>query len=116
MLITACPSIILSKVTEISYLSGSLKLTLIVLFLAGMNSAYSSVSSKVCSATTKVCVSNVTNELTVKDEELLQACKDCCSLSQAHTPGSVAGSIKGCIPRCQKSCEKAYKKAISKIK
>ena len=94
-------------------------LALIVLFLVDVNSAFSlpgQVSSKVCSATTKVCVSNITNELTAKDEELLQACKDCCSLSQAHTPGSVAGSIKGCIPRCQKSCEKAYKKAISKIK
>ena len=94
-------------------------LALIVLFLVDVNSAFSlpgQVSSKVCSATTKVCVSNITNKLTAKDEELLQACKDCCSLSQAHTPGSVAGSIKGCIPRCQKSCEKAYKKAISKIK
>ena len=93
-------------------------LTLIVLFLIGINSAFSlpsQVSSKVCSATTKVCVSNVTNELTVKDEELLQACKDCCSLSQVHAPSSVKDSIKGCIPRCQKSCEKAYKKAIAKI-
>ena len=91
-------------------------LTLIVLFLAGMNSAYSSVSSKVCSATTKVCVSNVTNELTVKDEELLQACKDCCGASQINTPSSVKGAFKGCTPRCEKSCEVAYKKAIKKNK
>ena len=93
-------------------------LTLIVLFVVDINSAFSlpnQVSSKVCSATTKACVSNITNELTVKDEELLQACKDCCSLSQAHAPSSVKGSIKGCIPRCKKSCEKAYKKAIAKI-
>ena len=93
-------------------------LTLIVLFLSEINSAFSlsgQVSSKVCSATRKVCVSNVTNELTVKDEELLQACKDCCSLSQVHTSSSIKNSIKGCIPRCQQSCEKAYKKAIAKI-
>ena len=73
------------------------------------------VSSKVCSATTKVCVSNVTNKLTAKDEELLQACKDCCSASQINTPSSVKGAFKGCTPRCNKSCEKAYKKEIAKI-
>ena len=92
--------------------------SLIILFLANNNSAFSlpsQVNSKVCSATTKACVSNVTNELTVKDEELLQACKDCCSLSQAHAPGSIKGAIKSCIPRCQKACAKAYKKAIAKI-
>jgi len=93
-------------------------LALIVLFLVDINSAFSlpgQVTSKVCSATTKVCVSNVTNELTVKNEELLQACKDCCSLSQAHTPNSIKNDIKDCIPRCKKGCEKAYKKAIAKI-
>ena len=67
------------------------------------------VNSKICSATTKVCVSNVTNKLTAKDEELLQACKDCCTI----TP-TISGA-KGCIPRCQKKCEKAYKKEIAKI-
>ena len=66
------------------------------------------VSSKVCSTTTKVCVSNVTNKLTAKDEELLQACKNCCTI----TP-TIAG-VKGCIKRCQTSCEKAYKKEIAK--
>ena len=93
-------------------------LILIVLFLVDINAAFSfpgQVTSKVCSATSKVCVSNVTNELTVKDEELLQACKDCCSLSQAHTPSSIKNDIKGCVPRCQKDCEKAYKKAIAKL-
>ena len=94
-------------------------LALVVLFLVNINLAFSlpaQLSSKVCSATTKVCVSNVTNELTVKDEELLQACKDCCSLSQTNAPNSVANSIRSCVPRCQKSCAKAYKKAIAKIK
>ena len=93
-------------------------LTLIVLFLVDVNSAFSlpsQINSKVCSATTKVCVSNVTNELTVKDEELLQACKDCCSASQINTPSSIKGAFKGCIPRCEKSCVTAYKKAIAKI-
>ena len=90
-------------------------LVLIVLFLVNVNPVFSSVASKVCNATTKACVSNVTNELTVKDEELLQACKDCCSLSQTHAPSSIKGVFKGCTPRCQKSCEKAYKKAIAKI-
>ena len=93
-------------------------LVLIVLFLVDINSAFSlpsQITSKVCNATTKACVSNVTNELTVKDEELLQACKDCCSLSQVHAPSSVKGAFKGCTPRCQKSCETAYKKAIAKI-
>ena len=69
----------------------------------------SGVSSKVCSVTTKVCVSNVTNKLTAKDEELLQACKNCCTI----TP-TIAGT-KGCIPRCQKSCAAAYKKEIAKL-
>ena len=94
-------------------------LVLIVLFLADINPAFSlpgQVTSKVCSVTTKVCVSNVTNELIVKDEEFLQACKDCCSASQINTPSSVKDAFKGCTPRCQKSCEKAYKKAIAKIK
>ncbi len=69
-----------------------------------------SASSKVCNATTKVCVSNVTNPLTVKDEELLNACKQCCTI----TP-TIAG-VKGCIPRCQKSCTTAYKKELAKAK
>ena len=90
-------------------------LSLIVLFLAGGHTAFSSdINSTVCNATTKVCVSNVTNPLTVKDEELLQACKDCCSASQINTPDSVKGAFKGCVPRCKKSCEKAYKKAVAK--
>ena len=68
-----------------------------------------SASSKVCNATTKVCVSNVTNKLTVKDEALLQACKECCT-------GAQLLSVKGCTNRCQTSCEKAYKKVTSKKK
>ena len=72
------------------------------------------VSSKVCNATTKVCVSNITNDLTVKDEALLQACKDCCDASQINTPNSIKGAFKGCVPRCKKSCEVAYKKAVKK--
>ena len=91
-------------------------LGLIGLFLAGINSAYSSVASKVCSATTKVCVSNITNELTAKNEELLQACKDCCSASNFNTPSSIKGAFKGCVPRCEKSCASAYKKVIKKMK
>ena len=69
-----------------------------------------SAASKVCNATTKVCVSNVTNPDTVKDEELLNACKQCC------TGAPTIAGVKGCIPRCQKSCEKAYKKVTSKKK
>lgn len=88
---------------------------LIILFLVNTNSAYSSIASKVCNATTKVCVSNITNDLTVKDEELLQACKDCCSASQINTPSSIKGAFKGCTPRCEKGCTTAYKKAIKKI-
>ena len=83
----------------------------ISLLSAGMNSAYAysgQVDSKICSATTKACVSNVTNDLTVKDEELLNACKQCCTI----TP-TIAG-VKGCIKRCQQSCTKAYKKEIAK--
>ena len=91
-------------------------LSLVVLFSAGSNAVFSSdISSKVCSATTKVCVSNITNSLTVKDEELLQACKDCCDASQINTPSSVKGAFKGCVPRCSKSCVKAYKKAVAKL-
>ncbi len=90
-------------------------LSLIVLFLAGSNAAFSvDISSKVCNATTTVCVSNVTNPQTVKDEELLQACKDCCSASQFNTPSSIKGAFKGCVPRCEKSCTVAYKKALGK--
>ena len=93
-------------------------LALIVLFFVGINSAHSvsgQVTSKVCNATSKVCVSNITNDLTVKDEELLQACKDCCSHSLDNAPSSVVGNVKGCIPRCQKSCETAYKKVVGKV-
>ena len=92
-------------------------LSLLVLFLIGANLVFSlpgQADSRACNAITKGCVSNITNELTVKDEELLQACKDCCSVSQTHVPGSVKGAFKGCTPRCQKSCEKAYKKAVAK--
>ena len=89
-------------------------LSLMLLFLTNAGTSLADVNSKVCSATTKVCVSNVTNELTVKDAELLQACKDCCSASQINTPDSVRGAFKGCIPRCKKSCEVAYKKALAK--
>ena len=92
-------------------------LTLIVLFLVDINLVFSLPSqadSRACNAITKGCVSNVTNELTVKDEELLQACKDCCSISQTHVPGSVKSAFKGCTPRCKKSCEVAYKKAVAK--
>jgi len=90
-------------------------LILIVLFLVDVNSAYGNIASKVCNATTKVCVSNITNDLTVKDEELLQACKDCCSASQINTPSSVKGAFKGCTPRCEKGCTTAYKKAVAKL-
>ena len=93
-------------------------LTLIVLFLITVNLAFSlpsQANSKACNAITKGCVSNITNELTVKDEELLQACKDCCSISQVHVPSAVKGAFNGCTPRCKKSCAKAYKKAIAKI-
>lgn len=71
-----------------------------------------SVQSKLCSTITKVCVSNVTNEQTVKDEELLQACKDCCIAPQATAPHGI--NVRACRSRCQKSCEKAYKKVTSK--
>ncbi len=90
-------------------------LTLIVLFLVNAFSPPSQADSRACNAITKACVSNVTNELTVKDEELLQACKDCCSVSQTHVPSSVKSAFKGCTPRCKKSCEKAYKKAVAKV-
>ena len=95
-----------------------ISLVSIILLSANVSSAYNipaGVSSKVCSVTTKACVSNVTNPLTVKDEELLQACKDCCSLSQVNAPSSIKSNIKGCIPRCQKGCAKAYKKEIAKL-
>lgn len=91
-------------------------LSLLVLFLITLNLAFSLPSladSRACNAITKGCVSNI-NELSIKDEELLQACKDCCSVSQVHVPNSVKGAFKGCTPRCKKSCEKAYKKAIAK--
>ena len=90
-----------------------LSLIILCFAYAGTSSA-TDISSKVCSATTKVCISNVTNELTVKDEELLQACKDCCDASQFNTPNSIKGAFKGCTPRCKKSCGVAYKKAIAK--
>ena len=92
-------------------------LSLIVLFLIALNLSFSLPSqadSRACNAITKGCVLNITNELTVKDEELLQACKDCCSISQVHVPGSVKSAFKGCTPRCKKSCEVAYKKAVAK--
>ncbi len=85
-------------------------LILIILLLSNIYSvpAHSvDISSKVCNATTKVCVSNITNTLTEKNEDLLNACKQCCSAPQLI-------SLKGCAGRCQKSCEKAYQKAISK--
>ena len=89
-------------------------LSLLVLCLINIHPLSSQGNSKVCNAITKGCVSNITNELTVKDEELLQACKDCCSVSQVHTPSSVKNAFKGCTPRCKKSCEVAYKKAVAK--
>ena len=87
-------------------------LSLIVFFLASINSAFSSVSSQLCSAATNTCVSNITNDETVKDEALLQACKDCCSHAGDNAPASIKKTYKGCIPRCSKSCVKAYNKAI----
>lgn len=92
----------------------SICLSLIILFSASINSASSSVSSQLCSSATNVCVSNITNEATVKDEALLQACKDCCSHAGDNAPASVKKIYKGCIPRCKTSCAKAYKKAINK--
>ena len=82
-----------------------------IFFISVTTSAYAhsgQVNSKICSATTKVCVSNVTNKLTAKDEELLNACKQCCT-------GAQLLAVKGCTNRCQKSCERAYKKEIAKI-
>ncbi len=76
--------------------------------------AHASVSSQLCNAATNVCVSNVTNPDTVKDEALLKACKDCCSHAGDNAPPSVKKIYKGCIPRCKTSCAKAYKKALSK--
>lgn len=95
------------------------KIVLIILLivqLIGSNLSASAVdiSSKVCNATTKVCISNITNPLTVKDDALLQACKDCCGGSQINTPDSIKGAFKGCVPRCKKSCEQAYKKEVKK--
>ena len=85
---------------------------LVAIFLISVTTsvhAYSGqVNSKICSATTKVCVSNITNKLTAKNEELLNACKQCCT-------GAQLLAVKGCTPRCQKSCEQAYKKEIAKI-
>ena len=89
-------------------------LSLLVLCLVNIHPLPSQGNSKACNAITKGCVSNITNELTIKDEELLQACKDCCSISQIHVPGSVKSAFKGCTPRCKKSCEVAYKKAVAK--
>ena len=91
-------------------------LTLIILFSVGINmtvalSSYA--DSRACNAITKGCVSNI-SDISILDEELLQACKDCCSISQTHVPGSVKSAFKGCTPRCKKSCEKAYKKAVAK--
>ena len=88
-------------------------LTLIALFLVNAFSSPSQADSRACNAITKGCVSNI-SEISTLDEELLQACKDCCSISQTHVPGSVKSAFKGCTPRCKKSCEKAYKKAVAK--
>ena len=79
-----------------------------------MGSSYAnSINSRVCSAITKACVSNITNDLTVKDEELLQACKDCCVAPQITAPHGI--NVGVCKSRCQKKCAQAYKKAIAKL-
>ena len=90
--------VLITLLVSIALLSGTGNMTL-------ARNIPGNVSSKVCTATTKVCVSNVTNKLTVKDDALLQACKDCCAAPQLI-------SVKGCTNRCQKSCAKAYKKVI----
>ena len=92
-------------------------LGLIALFLINVNLIFSlstQADSRACNAITKGCVSNI-SEISIIDEELLQACKDCCSISQVHVPNSVKGVFKGCTPRCQKACTKAYNKAVSKL-
>lgn len=86
-------------------------LSLIALLSLTFNNALASVSSQLCSTATNVCVSNITNEATVKDEALLQACKDCCAHAGDNAPASIKKIYKGCIPRCKNSCVKAYKKA-----
>ena len=88
-------------------------LNLLVLCLVNIHPLPSQANSKACNAITKGCVSNI-SDISTLDEELLQACKDCCSVSQTHVPGSVKSAFKGCTPRCKKSCEKAYKKAVAK--
>lgn len=90
-------------------------LSLIILFSVSLNSALASVSSQLCSSTTNICVSNITNDLTVKDEALLEACKDCCAHAGDNAPASVKKIYRGCIPRCKTSCTKAYKKEIKKL-
>ena len=87
-------------------------LSLIILLLDAMP-GYAA-DQRACNAITKGCVSNVTNPLTVKDEELLKACQDCCGISQVHVPNSVKGAFSGCTLRCKKSCATAYKKAVAK--
>ena len=88
-------------------------LSLIVLILGNIDSkAFASVISKVCSAQAKACTSNI-RDLENEDEEVLQACKDCCDLSIVNAPDSVKKKIKVCVPRCKKSCEKVYKKAVA---
>ncbi|OGI19053.1 MAG: hypothetical protein A3B68_07565 [Candidatus Melainabacteria bacterium RIFCSPHIGHO2_02_FULL_34_12] len=91
------------------------KLVLLFIFLVSQLFFFSpeslavDVSGKVCNATTKICVSNVKNDLTVKDQELLDACQSCCS-----APNLIG--IKGCSARCKKQCQKAYNKEIAKGK
>lgn len=86
-------------------------LSLIVLFSGIISPASASVSSQLCNTSTNVCVSNITNDATVKDEALLQACKDCCAHAGDNAPASVKKIYKGCIPRCKSACVKAFKKA-----
>ncbi len=81
------------------------KLLVSVMILGCLNFVYfpaeaagipASATSKICNTTAKICVSNVTNPLTIKDEELLQACKTCCG-----APALI--SVKGCTKRCEAS-------------
>ncbi len=86
-----------------------------VLLLVSINSSPSQATdSRACNAITKGCVSNINNKLSVIDEDLLQACKSCCGISQINVPNSVKSAFKGCTPRCEKSCATAYKKAVAK--
>lgn len=80
---------------------------IVQLICSNLSASAVDVSSKVCNATIKVCVSNVTNPLTVKDDALLQACEACCA-----APNLLG--IKGCGSRCKKQCNTAYKKEVKK--